>query len=145
MDDLDRAVVTCLVRDARSTYAEVGAEVGLSAPAVKRRVDRLIRSGAIRGFTTIVDADALGWTTEAYVELHCRGTVAPSELRRSLEKQPEVMVAATVSGDADAIVRLLARDIGHLESAIERIRADGHIARTKSSIVLSRLIDRGRQ
>jgi len=144
MDDLDRAVVTCLVRDARSTYAEIGAEVGLSAPAVKRRVDRLVRSGLIRGFTAVVDPGALGWNTEAYVELHCKGTVAPPELRRALEKVPEVVGVCTVSGDADALVHILARDISHLEAAIERMRAEKHVERTKSTIVLSRLIDRAR-
>ena len=55
--------------DARSTYAEVGAQVGLSAPAVKRRVDRLRTSGAITGFSARGYPSALGWTTEAYVEL----------------------------------------------------------------------------
>ena len=144
MDDIDRALVTCLVRDARSTYADVGQEVGLSAPAVKRRVDRLVRAGVIRGFTAVVDADALGWSTEAYVEVRCKGTVAPSELRRELEKVPEVVGACTVSGSADALVHVLARDIPHLESAIERIRADKRVESTVSTIVLSRLIDRGR-
>ena len=55
MDALDRAVVGCLVVDARSTFAEIGDQVGLSASAVKRRVDRLIAAGAIRGFTAVVD------------------------------------------------------------------------------------------
>ena len=46
-DELDRRIIAALVHDARATYAEVGAQVGLSAPAVKRRVDRLRASGAI--------------------------------------------------------------------------------------------------
>ena len=77
MDTLDGQVIGCLLRNARATFAEIGAEVGLSAPAVKRRVDRLVASGAIRGFTAQIDPDVLGWQTEAYVELYCKGTVAP--------------------------------------------------------------------
>ena len=77
MDALDGHVIGCLLRNARATFAEIGAEVGLSAPAVKRRVDRLVASGAIRGFTAQIDPDVLGWQTEAYVELYCKGTVAP--------------------------------------------------------------------
>ncbi|MCU1608513.1 MAG: transcriptional regulator, AsnC family, partial [Pseudonocardiales bacterium] len=61
MDAIDHRVVGCLLRDGRATYAEIGAEVGLSAPAAKRRVDRLRASGAIRGFTVVVDPSALGW------------------------------------------------------------------------------------
>ena len=62
LDDLDKQIVAALVRDARATYAEVGAAVGLSAPAVKRRVDRLLAAGAITGFSAQVDPSALGWT-----------------------------------------------------------------------------------
>ena len=60
-DDLDERIVAALVEDARTTYAVIGARVGLSAPAVKRRVDKLRASGAITGFTATVDPCALGW------------------------------------------------------------------------------------
>ncbi|MBO0787347.1 MAG: AsnC family transcriptional regulator, partial [Actinobacteria bacterium] len=49
VDDLDKRIVGALVGNARATYAEIGAQVGLSAPAVKRRVDRLLATGAITG------------------------------------------------------------------------------------------------
>ena len=144
MDPLDQSIVSCLLRDARATYNEIGSEVGLSAPAVKRRVDRLRASGAIRGFTVLVDPAVLGWTTEAYVEIYCKGTVAPEALRRSLEAVPEVVGACTVSGSADALVHMLASDIKQLERAIERVRDEPNVDHTRSVIVLSRLIDRPR-
>ncbi len=144
MDSIDHRVIGCLLRDGRATYAEIGAEVGLSAPAAKRRVDRLRASGAIRGFTVVVDPSALGWTTEAYVEVYCQGTVSPQDLRRSLERVPEVVGACTVSGAADALLHILAADIRHLEQAMERVRDEPNVDHTESVIVLSRLIDRGR-
>jgi len=144
VDSIDQQVISCLLRDGRATYAEIGAVVALSAPAVKRRVDRLLESGAVKGFTAVVDPTALGWTTEAYVEVYCTGTVAPQSLRRSLESVPEVVGACTVSGAADALLHLLATDIGHLERAIERVRDNAHVDHTESVIVLSRLIDRPR-
>ncbi len=144
IDTLDEQLIGCLLKDARATYAEMGHSIGLSAPAVKRRVDRLVASGAIRGFTALVDPTALGWTTEAYVELYCTGTVAPHELRRSLESIPEVIGACTVSGEADALIHMLATDVGQLERAIERVRDHPHVDHTKSVIVLSRLLDRPR-
>lgn len=144
MDAIDHRVIGCLLRDGRATYAEIGTEVGLSAPAAKRRVDRLRASGAIRGFTVVVDPSALGWTTEAYVEVYCQGTVSPQDLRRSLERVPEVVGASTVSGAADALLHMLAVDIRHLEQAMERVRDEPNVDHTESVIVLSRLIDRGR-
>jgi DNA-binding Lrp family transcriptional regulator len=144
VDVIDHRVIGCLLRDGRATYAEIGAEVGLSAPAAKRRVDRLRASGAIRGFTVVVDPSALGWTTEAYVEVYCQGTVSPQDLRRSLERVPEVIGACTVSGAPDALLHMLAADIRHLEQAMERVRDEPNVDHTESVIVLSRLIDRGR-
>lgn len=144
MDTLDQQILSCLLRDGRATFAEIGAEVGLSAPAAKRRVDRLRERGVIRGFTALVDPVALGWSTEAYVEVFCKGTVAPETLRRSLLMVPEVIGAATVSGGADAVVHMLASDIRQLERALERVRNEPNVDHTESVIVLSRLIDRPR-
>ena len=144
MDQLDHRIVGCLLQDGRATYAEIGATVNLSAPAVKRRIDRLLASGAVRGFTAVVDPAVLGWGTEAYLEVYCKGTVAPSALRRSLQAVPEVVGACTVSGAADALVHMLAEDIQQLERAIERVRDEPNVDHTESTIVLSRLIDRPR-
>lgn len=142
MDQIDEKLIALLVRHARATYAELGDEVGLSAPATKRRVDRLVTEGTIAGFSAVVDPAALGWDTEAYVQVHCRGTIQPQILRRVWEPIPEIVSASTVSGSADAILRVRARDVRHLEQALERIRADEIVERTESIIVLSRLIER---
>jgi DNA-binding Lrp family transcriptional regulator len=132
------------VKDGRATYAQIGAQVGLSASAVKRRVDRLFAIGVLRGFTALVDPAMLGWGIEAYVEVHCRGTVLPRELRRSAEALPETVSACTVSGAADMLVHLRATDVQHLEQAIAQLRNGPNVDHTESVIVLSRLLDRPR-
>ena len=144
LDPTDEAIIRVLTRDGRATFLQIGEEVGLSASAAKRRFDRLVASGAVRGFTALVDPAALGWRTEAYLEVYCKGTVSPDELRRSLERIPEVVGACTVTGSADALLHLLAADVAHLEVAIERVRQERNVDHTESVIVLSRLIDRGR-
>jgi DNA-binding Lrp family transcriptional regulator len=141
-DDLDRRIVAALVDDARATYAEVGSIVGLSAPAVKRRVDRLLASGAITGFAAQVDPTALGWTTEAYVELFCRGRTSPGDIGAAVAKHPEVIDACTVTGEADALLHIRAADVRHFEQVVERIGAEAFVVRTRSVIVLSRLVHR---
>jgi DNA-binding Lrp family transcriptional regulator len=142
LDELDRRIVAALVDDARSTYAEVGARVGLSAPAVKRRVDRLRASGAITGFSARVDPASLGWTTEAYVELFCRGRTSPGDIATAVAKHPEVVGACTVTGEADALLQIRAADVRHFEQVVERIGAEPFVVRTRSVIVLSRLVHR---
>jgi len=99
----------------------------------------------IRGFTIQVDPAVDGLGTEAYVELFCRGTVAPEELRRILAGVPEVVDAGTVTGSADAIVHMRSRDIPSLELALERVRVAPNVDHTRSAIVLSKLIHRTRE
>jgi DNA-binding Lrp family transcriptional regulator len=142
MDRIDHGIIACLVADARSSFSQIGSRVGLSAPAVKRRVDKLLDAGVLRGFTAVVDPEALGWGTEAFVEVHCRGNVAPGYLRAGLEPLAEVVAAYTVSGSADAIVHLRAADISHLETALERLRNVDFVDRTVSTVVLSTLLER---
>lgn len=143
VDTIDRALIGCLLEEGRASYAAIGSRIGLSAPAVKRRMDRLLANGVISGFTAVLDPDLVGWSTEAYVEVHCMGTVSPADLRRTMIQIPEVHSAATVSGQADAILRIVATDVRHLERALERVRVEAsNVDHTETAIVLSRLIDR---
>lgn len=142
LDELDQRIIRALMADGRASFADIGTHVGLSAPAVKRRVDRLRASGAITGFTARVDPAAMGWTTEAYVELHCRGRTSPDDILRGVSAYPEVVSASTVSGEADAMLYVLARDIQHFERVLERIGSEPFVARTKSVLVLSPLLRR---
>ena len=144
MDAIDHKIIGELRHNARANYGDIGGIVGLSASAVKRRVDKLVADGTIRGFTVHVDPAVDGLAVEAYVELFCRGTVSPTDLQRILSTVPEVIDAGTVSGDADAIIHMRAKGIGALEDALERVRIAPNVNHTKSSIVLSRLIHRPR-
>src|SRR5262249_59353888 len=94
-DELDRRILRALVQDARASYAEIGAMVGLSAPAVKRRVDRLRSVGAITGFSARLSPAELGWTTEAYVEIFCRGRTSPGGLPAAPRQHPPGRHACT--------------------------------------------------
>jgi DNA-binding Lrp family transcriptional regulator len=142
VDNLDYGILDLLRQNARAGYGDIGDKIGLSASAVKRRVDRLVADGVIRAFTIQVDPAIDGMATEAYVELFCRGTVSPPELKRILQDVPEVIDAGTVTGEADAIVHIRSRDIPSLEDALERVRIAPNVDHTRSAIVLSRLIHR---
>ena len=74
--------------------------------------------------------------------MFCHGTIAPDALRLAWQDIPEVVSAATVTGTSDALLHVLARDMGHLEEALERIRASADIERSESIVVLSNLIER---
>jgi DNA-binding Lrp family transcriptional regulator len=138
-DEIDRKILASLGENARASYAEIGTAVGLSAPAVKRRVDRLVASGVIRGFTVVLDDDATGTTTEAFVELSCRSRTNPADIRDMLAGLAGIVDAYTVTGDADALLHIKTESPAQLEAIVEQVRAQPNAERTKTVIVLSRL------
>jgi Lrp/AsnC family leucine-responsive transcriptional regulator len=140
VDATDHHILALLAEDARRSYGDIGDEVSLSAPAVKRRVDRLKASGALRGFTTVVDHRALGEGTEALVELFYAPGTLLDEVAQSLREHPEVVEAWSVTGEPDAIARVRTRDNADLERVIMDLQRDGHVIRTRSQVVMSRLV-----
>src|SRR5215216_5365956 len=106
LSDLDRKILALLQRDGRRSFADIGREVGLSTPAVKRRVDRLEAAGVIRGYAAVVDASKLGLGFEAIAEVYCADRTAPQDVLASVVGIPEVVSAVTVSGEPDAVLRV---------------------------------------
>jgi Lrp/AsnC family transcriptional regulator, leucine-responsive regulatory protein len=142
MDDADRKILALLVEDARRTYDDIAGRVALSAPAVKRRVDRLRARGALQGFTAVVDHAALGDQTEALIELFYAPGTLLDQVADTLRAHPEVVEAWSVTGEADAIARVRTQDNADLERLIMELQRDGHVQRTRSVVVLSRLVHR---
>lgn len=142
MDEIDRRIVALLREDARRSYQDIGRHVHLSAPAIKRRVDRLEADGVILGYTAILDPDAFGWRAQAFVDLYCEGKMAAGAIRAAVEREPGVVAAHTVAGEASALLHVMAADTKGLELALERIRATDGVTRTVTEVVLSTLFQR---
>ncbi len=143
MDDIDRQILALLVDDGRRSYAEIAARVSLSAPSVKRRVDRLRSSGELEGFTAVVDHGAMGWSTEALIELFYEPGTQLDEVAGTLRAHPEVVEAWSVTGEADAIARVRTSDNADLERLIIGLQQTAPVVRTRSQVVMSRLVSRG--
>jgi len=142
MDEVDHRILALLVEDGRRTYDDLGRRVSLSAPAVKRRVDRLRREGVLKAFTAVVDHAALGATTEAIIELFFAPGTLLDRVTETLRRHPEVVEAWSVTGEADAIARVRTRDNGDLERLIMDLQRDGLVVRTSSQVILSALVNR---
>jgi DNA-binding Lrp family transcriptional regulator len=142
MDDIDHQIIALLRGNARRSFQDIGARVALSAPAVKRRVDRLEADGVIRGYAAIVNPIAMGWHTQALVALYCEGRMSAGEVKEAVARHPEVVAAYTVAGEASAVLHVHAQDTAHLEDALERVRSAPGIIRTQTQVVLSTLFER---
>ena len=136
LDATDRQILDLLQRDARRTFGDIGARVGLSAPAVKRRVDRLENDGIINGYTTVLDHARLGRPLEAFAELRFSGRTRVDDIEGIADHVPEIQAVFTVAGDPDALAWIRVRDVDDLKRVIDRIRATGKVTGTKTLMVL---------
>ncbi|HWF56083.1 MAG TPA: Lrp/AsnC family transcriptional regulator [Solirubrobacteraceae bacterium] len=134
LDEIDLELVRLLQANARSTLSELGAHVHLSAPAVKRRIDRLEQSGVILGYGAVVDHGKLGLPLQAFSELRFDGTLGVDEIAAIASDIPEVEVVYTTAGDPDALALLRVRDVADLKRVVDLMRRRG--AGTKTLMVL---------
>ena len=136
LDGTDLEILDLLAADARRTLADIAARVSLSAPAVKRRIDRLERLGVITGFTVLIDEAKLGRPLEAFAELRFAGDTTVDEISAVAADLPEVLAVFTVAGDPDALVWIRVRDVGHLKTVVDQLRRRGNVTGTKTMMVL---------
>ena len=137
VDAIDGRILGLLEENARQTFGEIGRKVGLPAPAVKRRIDRLETSGVIRGYTTIVDHARLGEPVEAFAELRFAGSTRVDDIEEIALDAPEIKAIFTVAGDPDALAWIRVSDVQNLKRVIDRLRSSGKVTGTKTLMVLS--------
>jgi len=132
-DATDRLLLEELQENGRLSLAELGRRVGLSAPAVAERLQRLEGSGAILGYSARVDPRALGFTLSAVIRIR----PAPRELRKVADlarDTPEVVECLRITGEDCYLMRVHLRDVMHMEEVIDRFAVFGQ---TTTSIVQS--------
>jgi Lrp/AsnC family leucine-responsive transcriptional regulator len=137
LDELDGKILGLLQQNARRTFGDIGGQIGLSAPAVKRRIDRLEALGVIRGYTTLVDHSYLGQSVEAFAELRFTGSTRVDDIEDIARDVPEVHAIFTVAGDPDALAWIRVSDVPDLKRVIDRLRSSGKVTGTKTLMVLS--------
>jgi Lrp/AsnC family leucine-responsive transcriptional regulator len=136
LDENDKAILDLLAENARRTLGDMGKRVGLSAPAVKRRIDRLEAAGVILGYTTRVDHAKLGRPLEAFTELRFSGDARVDAIASIGADIPEVEAVFTIAGDPDALAWIRVSDVHELKRVIDRLRGTGEVIGTKTLMVL---------
>jgi Lrp/AsnC family leucine-responsive transcriptional regulator len=136
LDATDRTILELLTENARRTLGDIGGRVGLSAPAVKRRIDRLEAAGVILGYTTRLDHARLGRPLEAFTELRFSGDARVDSIAAIADDIAEVEAVFTIAGDPDALAWIRVSDVQQLKEVIDRLRGTGDVIGTKTLIVL---------
>jgi Lrp/AsnC family leucine-responsive transcriptional regulator len=138
LDDVNLRLLRELGSDGRLGMAELGRRIGMSAPAVAERVQRLERAGVITGYRAEIDAAAVGFPVSAIVRIR----PSPGQLQRVREiaaETPEVGECYRITGDDCYLMRLHLRSIDELEDVLDRFTPHGQ---TTTSIVHSTPVPR---
>ena len=141
LDLIDISLLGELQTDADRPNVELARLVGLSPAATLHRVRRLKESGIVRGVTARLDADAVGFPLQVYVAvtLQNHGEGAHRRFRDALREMPEVITADWVTGETDAMLLIVAREVAQLQRVLVRLSTRGGAARVMTLLRLEEL------
>lgn len=122
IDDLDRAILRALSTDATQTAGALARALGLSQPAVWRRIKRLTDAGVIKSRRLLLDREKLGFGVTVFlgVKLATKGRVSLEDFERAVTAIPEVQTVEHILGLYDYRLRVVARDISDFERVLRR-------------------------
>lgn len=122
IDDIDAKLLRALARDASQSAGALGRRLGLSQPAIWRRIKRLEEAGVILGRQLRLDAEKLGFGVTVFlgVKLALRGRVSLEDFERAVTAIPEVQTVEHVLGLYDYRLRVVARDLADFERVLRR-------------------------
>jgi DNA-binding Lrp family transcriptional regulator len=145
LDSTDRKILRELQRNGRISIAALSDIVGLTATPCQRRMREMEKSGVIKSFTCVIDPTFVGLEIEAlvHVSLEKHAAFAIAEFTTELKKIPNVVQCYSLTGQYDALLRVLAPSIASFEHLLmTRLAKLPGVANLNSNIVLNRLIDR---
>lgn len=137
MDDIDRTLIELLRVSGRATYADLARTVGLSAPAVHERVNKLEAQHIITGYHADVDHMAVGLGVTAMVGV--QGADGPDDhvLLDALAGLPQIEDCMFVAGDESYVLKVRVADMEALEETLMTINRIKGVTRTRTTIVIS--------
>jgi Lrp/AsnC family transcriptional regulator, leucine-responsive regulatory protein len=133
----DARILDVLQRDGRRPYAEIGAEVGMSGPSAHERVKKLEARGVIRGYTALVDPRAVGLDILAFSWITQAPGTASADLTEAFAAIPEIEECHHITGEADYLIKVRARDTRDLERVLRLVQATPHVFQTETDVVFS--------
>ena len=142
IDFIDRQILQALLSKGRSTFAELAAQVGLTAPTVHDRVKKLERTGIIEGYSALVNPSALGYEISAFIAITTTANVTSREYESRLGGISEIQECFTVAGAETYLARVITKNTRSLELLLQRIKGIPGTLNTKTTVVLSTPISR---
>jgi Lrp/AsnC family leucine-responsive transcriptional regulator len=141
LDLIDIRLLEELQRDADRTNVELARVAGLSPAATLHRVRRVKRSGIVRAIVARLDPAAAGFPLQVYVAVTLRrhDEVTHRRFAETVADMPEVIAADWVTGETDAMLVVVAREVAELQRLLIRLSTRGGAARVTTLLRLEEL------
>lgn len=144
LDEGDRRLLAALQKDASASQAALAEEAGVSASQVSRKISRLREADVLKGIVGLIDAQAVGLTCAAIIQVRLRDHSAANVrmFRDLVSRMDEITLCMMITGESDFLLKIVTRDLPHFQQVVQQslLRCPA-IAHVESSIVLEHLKD----
>ncbi|GGP07833.1 Lrp/AsnC family transcriptional regulator [Oceanobacillus neutriphilus] len=138
MKTMDIKIMSMLMLNARASWSQLAAKVGMSGPAIADRVHRLEEKGVIKGYTTLIDPKSVGYEMTAFITLSVNKNIHRAEFLAHVEKLPEIQECHHIAGEDDYMLKVRCKDTRDLDRMIsQELRELPGIDKTRTMIVLN--------
>jgi DNA-binding Lrp family transcriptional regulator len=136
IDDVDRKILSELLRDSRRSYRSIARRAGVSVGTALNRIRRLEKAGVIKGYSALLDHEKLGYQLTALAEI----TVSKGkllEMEQAIGKLPNTCAVYDVTGLTDALVIAKFHTREELSKFTKNLLSLPFVDRTNTHIVLT--------
>ena len=144
LDATDVGILDALQHNCKQPLAEIGKQVGLSAPSVVERIKKLEDGGVIRGYAALLDARALGKDVTAFIGVSISHPSAFQAFEKEIETEGDVLECHHVTGQHTLMLKVRTESTETLERLIDMIRRIEGVTRSETMVVLSTHSERTR-
>jgi len=137
LDAIDVAILQALQQDCKSPLARIGEAVGLSAPSVSERIEKLEQSGVIRGYSAVLGSRELGLDVTAFIGVVVETPGSLDQFEGTVTAIEGVLECHHVTGHHTILLKVKAPNTSALEKLISQIRGLEGVVRTETTVVLS--------
>lgn len=119
LDNIDKQILSILMKDARATYAEIAAQLEVSGGTIHVRMKKLEQIGVIKGMHLVTDYQRLGYKIYAYIAVNFTTSADFDDICSKLIDIPEVIHVDIVTGEYNAMLQVVCRDNSHLSNVLK--------------------------
>lgn len=139
MDHIDRKILQCLSKDARTNASQISQQVNLSVSAVIERMKKMEASGLIRGYTAVIDERLAGFDVQALISIRLEHPKFNAEFARQMQAHACVMECFYITGDFDYFARISAGSTEELTKVLHDIKQIPGVSQTRTYVVLENI------